>query len=210
MNNTVGEITKFFLNKNWAIFVLSIICGFFTSVAIIPAEWRDVIPFENKDWRVIAIIVIISLVFYLVFYLICTIWRKVSDRYYYSKLKKEKDDYSNEQAKMNVIHTIDCWNENDYRGLMKLITNGNKPIKKFLMSGSNIRPNWFKIVQDKETSKTKKQSERSSQEIRDPRAVIISLKPDIYAFLKQIYNEEGSLTSEYRPVFYFNEDSKEK
>ena len=210
MSNTAGEIAKFFLNKSWVVFALSIVCGFFTSVALIPTEWRDSIPFQNKDWSVVATIVVTSLAFYLLFYLIYWICRKISDRHHYSKLKKENDAYDNEQAKINIIHMIDCWNESDYQDLMKLITNNNKPIKRFLMFGSNIRPNWFKIVPAKETPKPRKQSGKPSQEIRGSGAVMISLKPDIYAFLKQIYDEEGSLTSEYRQVFDFNEDSKEK
>ena len=209
MSNTAGEIAKYFLNKNWAVFALSVVCGFFVSIAVIPAEWRDAIPFENKDWSVVATIVVTSLAFYLLFYLIYWIYRKALDSRHYSKLRKENDAYETEQAKMNVIHTIDCWNENDYQNLMKLITNGNKPIKTFLMLGSNIRPNWFKIVPAKETPKPKKKYDKPHQEISGSGSVMISLKPDVYSFLKQIYDEDGSLTSNYRPVFDFNGDSKE-
>lgn len=209
MNNTAGEIAKYFLNKNWAIFALSVVCGFFVSVTVIPAEWREAIPFQNKDWGVVATIVITSLAFYLLFYLIYWIFRKVSDNRHYSKLQKENDAYENEQAKMNVIHTIDYWDENDYQNLMRLINNGNKPIKTFLPMGSNIRPNWFKIVPVKETPKPKKNDGKVHQEVWGSGAVKVSLKPEVYSFLKQLYDENGSLTSDYRPVFDFNEDSKE-
>lgn len=210
MSNTAGEIAKYFLNKNWAISALSIVCGFFVSVAVIPAEWRDVIPFQNKDWNVVTTIIITSLAFYLLFYLIYWFCRKVSDNRHYSKLRKENDAYENEQAKTNVIHTIDYWNENDYQNLMRLINNGNKPIKTFLAMGSNIRPNWFKIVPVKETPKPKKNDGKVHQEVWGSGAAKISLKPEAYSFLKQIYDEEGSLTSNYRPFFDFNEIIKEE
>lgn len=209
MSNTAGEIAKYFLNKNWAIFALSVVCGFFVSVAVIPAEWRDAIPFQNKDWSVVATIIVTSLAFYLLFYLIYWICRKVSDNRHYSKLRKENDAYETEQAKMNAIHTIDCWNENDYQNLMRLINNENKPIKTFLPMGSNIRPNWFKIVPVKETPKPKKNDGKAHQEVWGSGAVKVSLKPEVYSFLKQLYDENGSLTIDYRPVFDFNEDSKE-
>lgn len=209
MSNTASEITKFFLNKNWAVFALSIICGFFTSIAIIPAEWRDVIPFENNDWKGIATIIITSLVFYLIFYFVCWVWRKFSDSRYYSKLKKENEAHDMAQAKMNIIHMIDYWDENDYQNLMRLMSNGNKPIKTFLPMGSNIKPYWFKITPAKEPSRPKKSDGKVHQEVWGSGTVIISLKPEVYSFLKQIYNEDGSLTSNYRPVFDFNEDNGE-
>lgn len=209
MSNAAGEIAKYFLNKNWAIFALSVVCGLFVSVSLIPAEWRDAIPFQNKDWSVVVTIVIVSLTFYLFFYLIYWAYRKASESRHHAKLRKENDAYETEQAKMNIIHTIDYWNENDYQNLMRLITNGNKPVKTFLPVGSNIRPHWFKIVPSKEAPKPKKDDRKAHQKVWGSGMVKVSLKPEIYSFLKQIYDEEGSLTSNYRPIFDFNEDSKE-
>ena len=52
--SSVGEAIKFFLNKNWVVFALSLIGGFFATIAT-PADWRNSIPFENNDWKTIAI-----------------------------------------------------------------------------------------------------------------------------------------------------------
>lgn len=210
MSNTASEIAKFFLDKNWAVFALSIICGFFTSIAIIPAEWRNAIPFENNDWKVVATIVIISLAFYLIFTFVCWAWRKFSDKRYYSRIQKENGAYDTAQAKANIIHMIDCWSGNDYQSLMRLMNNGNKPIKTSLQMGSDIKPRWFKITPAKETSKSKKSDGKAHQEVWGSGAVNVSLKPEVYSMLKEILEEEGSLTSEYRPAFDPNKDSKEK
>ena len=122
--SSASEAVKFFLNRNWVTFALSLIAGFFTAVALAPAEWRKSIPFENNDWKTISTIVVASAVHYVLF---------------------------------SIIH----W-------------------------GYKIR-----------------------QEVYGSGSVKVSLKPDIYTFLKEILEEEDSLTSEYRPVFDFNEDSKE-
>ncbi len=207
--SSAGEVIKFFLNKNWVTFALSLIAGFFTAVALVPAEWRKAIPFENNDWKTVSTIVVASAVYYVLFSIIHWGCKKISDKRYYSKIKKTNDEHELIQNKIKVIHFIDCWNETDYQTLMRLMNNGNKPVKTFLMFGTNIKPHWFKISPAKETPKPKKGDGVVRQELYGSGAVKVSLKPDIYAFLKEILEEEGSLTSEYRPVIDFNEDSKE-
>lgn len=207
--SSASEAVKFFLNKNWVTFALSLIAGFFTAVALVPAEWREAIPFENNDWKAISTIVVASAVYYVLFSIIHWGYKKISDKRYYSKIKKSNDEHDLMQNKIEIIHFIDCWNETDYQILMHLMNNGNKPIKTFLMFGTNIKPHWFKITPIKETPKPRRNDGEVRQEIYGSGAVKVSLKPEVYTFLKEILEEEGSLTSEYRPVFDFNEDSKE-
>lgn len=203
--SSAAEIAKFFLNKNWPIFALSVICGFLTTVFIIPAEWKNNIPFENKDFSVIALIIVISLSFYLFFHLIYYIYRKIS----YIRLNKESEAFDARQEKENIMRNLDYWDENSYQTLMRLITNNNDSVKTFLTYDGHINPRWFKIETVQESStKTKKKYDKPHQEISGF-MVLVSLKPEIYKNLKQIYNEEGTLTNKYRPIYNFNEESKE-
>ena len=104
MSNTAGEIAKFFLNKGWVVFALSLIAGFFATI-LIPSEWRNSIPLENNDLRAIVSFVVAWAIFYVIFSGIRGLMKLATDKIKSNNLKKKNDEYRASQNR----EEMDAW-----------------------------------------------------------------------------------------------------
>ena len=71
----IEKLTEYLLKKQWVIFCLSILVGFW-GYYLLPSDFVDKMPFSSRDWNVIACIVLLSIVSYLVFSLLRYLFSK--------------------------------------------------------------------------------------------------------------------------------------
>ena len=110
----IEKLTEYLLKKQWVIFCLSILVGFW-GYYLLPSDFVDKMPFSSRDWNVIACIVLLSIVAYLVFSLLRHLFSKVSAGRIRSKNRKyyARQDRAAEEENIDDVEDADSEDEEE-------------------------------------------------------------------------------------------------
>ena len=180
MSNTAGEITKFFLNKSWVVFALSLIAGFFAAI-LIPDEWRNSIPLENSGIR--------------------GLMKLATDKIKSSNLKKQNDEYRARQNREEIKDYLTTSPDKFYWLVEHLVEKGNPWT--YVYAGSEyeddyiMNTEWFLIEDAPKKEQIRGNDGKVHQEIYTGRYKI-KLHDWLYEELKTIKSETKSLSHKHR------------
>lgn len=200
--SSVSEVIKFFLNKNWVVFALSVVAGFFTAI-IIPADWRNAIPLDNNDWKTIALLVVGMAVFYVVFSGIAWLLKTIGKLRRKKKVKRDNEQAEMEAEKQEIRDYLTRSPDKLYWLVEHLISNGN-PWTYVYLSDMYYEDeyinntDWFKIDDAPEKRKVKVKNGEVRQEMVDTGRYKIKLHEWLYDKLKALKEETGSLGRTHR------------
>jgi len=200
MSNTAGEIAKFFLNKSWVVFALSLIAGFFATI-LIPSEWRNSIPLENNDLRAIVSFVVAWAIYYVIFSGIRGLMKLATDKIKSNNLKKKNDEYRARQNREEIKDYLTTSPDKFYWLVEHLVEKGNPWT--YIYAGSDyeddyvMNTEWFLIEDAPEKKRVKRNDGKVHQEIYMGRYKI-KLHDWLYEELKTIKSETKSLSHKHR------------
>ena len=195
--SSVGEAVKFFLNKNWVVFAVSLIGGFFTTI-LIPADWRSAIPLDNNDWKTIVLFVVVSAMFYVMFSGIIGLVKVLI-------AKKRKHDYRRIEQALRQKEMKDFLTASPDRFFFLieyLIKNDNSWT--YVYSGTEyesdyvMNTEWFVIEDAPEKRKVKDNDGKIHQEMFYIGRYKIKLHDWLYQELIDIKTKTGSLSHKHR------------
>lgn len=197
MSNTVGEIAKFFLNKNWVVFALSLIGSFFVTI-IIPVDWRNAIPFENNDWKVIALYIVVSAMFYVVFSGIIGLAKVIISK----KKKNDFDDVEQALRRKELKDFLTTSPDKFYHLVEFLVDKGNPWT--YVTTGMDYTDDyvlntvWFQIANAPEKKNVRKSDGKVHQEKIYTGRRMLRLQDWLYQELVAVKKETGYLTHRHR------------
>ncbi len=200
MSNTAGEIAKFFLNKSWVVFALSLIAGFFAAV-LIPSEWRNSIPLENNDLRAAISFAVAWAIFYVVFSGIKGLAKMISNKVKNDNLKRQNDEYKTRRNREEIKDYLTTSPDKFYWLVEHLVEKGNPWT--YVYAGSDYEDNyimnteWFLIEDAPKKERVKRNDGKVHQEIYMGRYKI-RLHDWLYEELRAIKSETKSLSHKHR------------
>lgn len=207
MSNMVGEIAKFFLNKSWVVFALSLIAGFFTAI-LVPTEWRDSIPLENNDLRAIVAFVVAWAIFYVIFSGIRGLARSIKSKIKTTALKRQNNEYRAKQNREDIKNYLTTSPDKFYWLVEHLVEKGNPWTYVYAGFGYEdgylMDTNWFMIEDAPKRMRSKKSNDFKvvKQEICTGRYKV-RLHDSLYKILKEIKAETKSLSYKHRNKYPF-------
>ena len=200
MSNTAGEIAKFFLNKSWVVFALSLIAGFFAAI-LVPGEWRNSIPLENNDLRAIVSFVVAWAIFYVIFSGIRGLVKLATDKIKNNNLKKQNDEYQARRNREEIKDYLTTSPDKFYWLVEHLVEKGNPWT--YVYAGSEyeddyiMNTEWFLIEDAPKKERIRRNDDKVHQEIYTDRYKI-KLHDWLYEELKTIKSETKSLSHKHR------------
>lgn len=207
MSNVAGEIAKFFLNKSWVVFALSLIAGFFAAI-LIPVEWRDSIPLENNDLRTIISFMVAWAIFYVIFSGIRGLVNGIIGIIKSSIIEHKNDECESEQTRDNIKQYLTHSPDKFYWLVEHLVEKGNPWTYIYAGFGYEdgylMDTNWFMIEDAPKRMRSKKSNDFKvvKQEIYTGRYKV-RLHDSLYEMLKEIKAETKSLSYKHRNKYPF-------
>lgn len=203
--SSVGEAIKFFLNKNWVVFALSLIGGFFATIAT-PADWRNSIPFENNDWKTIAIFIVSAAIFYVIFSGIASLIKMTVKKNRNSKYRRENYEARLADQREDLKSFLTNSPDKFYWLVEHLVDNKNPWTYVYAGSGYEddylMNTEWFLIEDAPEKKSVKRSDGKVHQEIYMGRYKM-KLHDQLYDELKAIKTETKSLSYRHRTKYSF-------
>ncbi len=185
------KIIESLFNKSWVIFCLSVILGFALFFAI-PASFIDKMPFAEKDWNKIAIIVLLILAIYLILAFIRFLYMQFLAHRKRKKESRDLDNHNKQQISQGIEKYksfIDQLSDRDYSILMYLLDNKNT--KPYIGNGSTSMLTDSILDYDDWFYKTPCESEGYSYGMQQYKYL---LTKDKYQALSYILENTGSIT----------------
>lgn len=201
--SSAGEVVKFFLSKNWVVFALSIIAGFFATIAV-PSDWRSLIPLDNNDWKTIVLFVVDVAIFYVFFSGILWLAKVIARGFKNARIKRKNIAADKESRLQNLKMYLTDSPDIFYSLVEHLVNNGNPWTYTFIGGGYEEHymknTDWFMIEDAPKRAKAKKAGKAIRQEIYVGRYKV-KLHEWLYEDLKKIKAETGSLSHIHRDKY---------
>lgn len=206
------KITEFLIKKQWAVFLLSLILGFF-GFRLVPNSFIESLPFSSRDVNVALCYVAIIIISYLVLSLILFIVKKIitcikkkkenerrstkEEAIEQKRREKERTEYDKHIEDFKTF--IDSLPDYDYSVIMYLLNTQNK--KPYI---EIIPPEGFSIIYKSDYFyQTHEEVPRSISNI--PKGVLLVgsltetvskylMKEDFYSLCKTVIEATGSLS----------------
>ena len=198
--NSVGEAIKFFLNKNWVVFALSLISGFFATI-VTPADWRNSIPFENNDWKTIAVFIVSAAIFYVIFSGVASLIKMAVKKNRNSKYRRKNYETRLANQREDLKSFLTNSPDKFYWLVEHLVDNKNPWTYVYVGFGYEdnylMNTEWFLIEDAPEKNNVKRSDGKVHQEIYMGRYKI-KLHDWLYGELKTIKSETKSLSHKHR------------